>query len=531
MNLQKLIAAAKESGENLPALINRLKGKAPAIEGELVGDLVTQAAPKVLRDVEGELAQKVPLMLQQADEVIPTVTNSIDNIADDVVNKSKGFSNLQKIGAATAIGAGATGLMMSGDDSPQEVKFSPSKEMKQPMSQNITPAPMSKQTEKTNMKSSSSIPVEQAQIEAAIASTSPTVSNADQEYTDAREQDRNRNMMMGLLKAAQMGGSALAGTKADTGFADSELTDKNRETTRLKTGRDMAEQVKNQEEKRKMEDPNSDISKQAFAMFATVYPELAAKYPDLSASQLEKMGMNMGQMLAGKQNNEARKETQALTAEMKRQELNTKKENKMLTDKVDAQKSTDKLVSQLYKSDDYKGYQAAKSAEVALDNAITKGDKTSVGSAFMIYAKIAQGDNSVVRESDMKNLAGSFNYSSPSEMFNKLSAKAQGGNFTPLELTQMKEISKLIQNIKAKHVQQQLSPIQARITNHGLTAEESIDPAILRQFQSNKAPESTTISKKSISLPSKQNPGTMINQKSTGKKFRVNDDGITAAEI
>lgn len=526
MNLQKLIAAAKESGENLPALINRLKGKAPAIEGELVGDLVTQATPKVLRDVEGELAQKVPLMLQQADEVLPAITNSVDNIADDVVNKSKGFSNLQKIGAATAIGAGATGLMMSGDDSPQEVKFSPSKEMQQPMSQNITPAPMSKQTEKTNMKSSSSIPTEQAQIEAAIASTSPTVSNADQEYEDAREQDRSRNMMMGLLKAAQMGGSALAGTKADTGFADSELTDKNRETTRLKTGRDMAEQVKNQEEKRKLEDPNSDISKQAFAMFATVYPELAAKYPDLSASQLEKMGMNMGQMLTSKQNNEARKETQALTAEMKRQELNTKKENK-----TDAQKSTDKLVSQLYKSDDYKGYQAAKSAEVALDNAIAKGDKTSVGSAFMIYAKIAQGDNSVVRESDMKNLAGSFNYTSASEMVNKLSAKAQGGNFTPLELNQMKEISKLIQNIKAKHVQQQLSPIQARITNHGLTPEESIDPAILREFQSNKAPESTTISKKSISLPSKQNPGTMINQKSTGKKFRVNDDGITAAEI
>jgi len=197
------------------------------------------------------------------------------------------------------------------------------------------------------------------------------------------------------------------------------------------------------------------------------------------------------------------------------------------------QTSVDKMVNNLRNSDDYKTYQATKSAQALLDNAIASGNKTDAGSAFMLYAKIAQGDNSVVRESDMRNLAGQFNYTSPSEMIAKLSAKAAGGNFSISELSQMKGVATLIQKIKERQVRSQVDPIRERIGKHGLNSNEIISPDILREFSDESGEKSTTVSegKKTMALPQSQVPGTTIRQKSTGKTFKVNADGQSATEI
>lgn len=114
----------------------------------------------------------------------------------------------------------------------------------------------------------------------------PNLDVFNQQLEDAREQDRQRNMNMGLLKAAQMGGAALAGTKADTSYADTELADKNRETTRLKTNMDMIQENAKMLEDRQKQDPNSKTSKLYQEALLKLNPKMDVS--GLSASQVEK---------------------------------------------------------------------------------------------------------------------------------------------------------------------------------------------------------------------------------------------------
>jgi len=128
----------------------------------------------------------------------------------------------------------------------------------------------------------------------------------------AEDTDNKNNLLFGLLKAAQMGGSALAGTKADTSYADEQLKNPNQAVGHLESRSKLMDENTKRLEKAKLNDPNSDISKQSRAMLASVYPDLAAKYPNLSAAQLETMGMNLGQLATTKENAKSRE----LTAKM-----------------------------------------------------------------------------------------------------------------------------------------------------------------------------------------------------------------------
>ncbi len=119
----------------------------------------------------------------------------------------------------------------------------------------------------------------------------------------ARDQDAQQQLLFGLLKAAQMGGKALSMTegKADTSYADEGLKDKNQYATALKTNMDMESQHKTMLEKEKMRDPNSDISKQTYSLFARVFPELAKKYTNMSAAQFQELGINVGTLMKSEQ--------------------------------------------------------------------------------------------------------------------------------------------------------------------------------------------------------------------------------------
>lgn len=359
---------------------------------------------------------------------------------------------------------------------------------------------------------SENIQVESTPVESTpVESPDRAPSSFDEQLDAAREQDRQSNLLMGLLKASQMGGAALAGSKADTSYADAELAKGNQAVNRLKTDSDMKEQEANILQKRDKRDPASNQSKMYQDILLKLNPGMDVS--GLSAEDVEKAFPSIASAV-GRQDALA---AAAENAKLKREEMSvTKGEKSELQDEkqnFEIQKTVDKMVNNLRNSDDYKTYQASKAAQAALDNAISSGNKTDTGSAFMLYAKIAQGDNSVVRESDMKNLAGSYNYSSPSEMFSKLSAKAAGGNFNTQELKQMKNIATLIQKIKAKHIKEQLAPIQSRMKKYNLDPDEIISPEMTREFSDNSEPKSTTVNK----TESLQDTGTVtIKSKKTG---------------
>lgn len=231
----------------------------------------------------------------------------------------------------------------------------------------------------------------------------------------------------------------------------------------------------------KMRDPNSEISKFYRAQYGSFFPNLS---PSASAFAMNKVAPILSQLHMTREAAESRKQARA-EASAEKEERNKE------INKFKAQTSVDKQVSQLYKSKDYEAYNAAKDAQVALDAAIASGDKTEAGTAFMQFGKIAQGDNSVLRDGDMIMLAGGYDYTSVGDMLSKLRAKAAGGNFNDKELKQMRKVSEKVQQLKGERVQQLVSPIIERIKANDLNLLEHFDPAQIEEF-TNKSDESTS---------------------------------------
>lgn len=511
--LQKLITEGKE---NLPALLRQLRGQSDeasrAIDGEVVGDLATIPKQRILQDIEGEIVQpKAPLMIEP-----PNAT-----IVDDIVESAVPKAGMPYGKIAAGLGALGTGAAL------YNMGETENKQIPTPPMVNEKPLPIpqvNKESAKTSIKSSST-----SQSKLPTPEMNPVeIENIEKQPDDfearlatAQDADVDRNRLFGLLKAAQMGGSALASAKADTSYADEQLKTTDFNENRLKSAETLKEANRKILEEKEKRDPNSKISKLMQQSLLMLKPGMNVQ--GISAAQVEKTFPSLAQAINMQEAIQSRKEQAALNREEMALRRSEKSEKEKEKGSSDARSSVDKMVTNLYKSKAYEGYEATKSAQAALDNAIAKGDKTTIGSAFMMYAKIAQGDNSVVRESDMKNLAGSYNYTSPSEMFAKLAAKAEGGNFTTTELQQMKGVANLIEKVKGKQVQNLVNPIRNRIEGAGLNAAEIIDPSVLEEFSQQKQQESTTIPKSAV--PEK----VRIRNSITGQEKTV--DAATAQQI
>lgn len=287
-------------GTDLPAII---ANKTPAIVPE-----VLSAESKVLRNIPAE-------------DYIGKDLVSLSGDASQQVSKSNLLRNTG-IGAA---GLGAGALMLSGNEDNKAVipSLPVSKTANQISAQQIEPE---KSVAKSQITGKASV------VDNALTNKAPEiapVSSQEDTFNDllsqAHQQDAEHNLLFGMLKAAQMGGSALAGTKADTSFADAELLKDKQHATQIKTDMDVKREHEKITQAQKMEDPNSDISKQARALLGTVYPELLAKYPNISASELEKQGMNIGSLATAKENAKSRE----LTARIHSETLaNSKQERK-----------------------------------------------------------------------------------------------------------------------------------------------------------------------------------------------------------
>lgn len=493
-NYSKALAALRGSGESFPKFLR--ESTEAVVEDPR---LTTQSASRVLPDIETtavRLGDDLALPPGSGGALPP----SIGSMADDIASAAPTPNRLPNL-APAMVGAGllgaGTAAYLTREEEPTLDTSVPAAVLEQSSRQ----LPKGTKVDKKDTKKESSAKKAVSEAFADSVSTSPAAPMPEDDFESqlayAREQDNNRNLVMGLLKAGQQGLGAASGTRMDTSYADNELQNQDRQVGRLTASEKARKDRKEVLDEDVLRDPNSDISKQARDIAKKVGLKIGE---NVTAQQLKTAGLPIGNLLTQQMAIEARKEQAALQREMLAATRSEKKASQEEKASLDAQKQVDKMVGNLTKSDDYKGYQAAKTARAALDNALTENNKTAIGSAFMMYAKIAQGDNSVVRESDMKNLAGSLNYSSPSEMISKLASKAKGAEFTPTELKQMRQVAEVIEKAKAGHIQEQLNPIKTRFEKYGLNPAESIDPSLLREMDSlssekSQTPELTTVSK------------------------------------
>jgi hypothetical protein len=289
----------------------------PAIRQNTLPQALENTMPSIEQGVSNDLPMIRP-------NTIDTPSTDIMKLSEEAI-PSLPKSNLARNLGIGALGAGAigTGVLLNSEDNglPKQPIMPVSRETTELESHEEVPQP-SKSITKNTVTSAS-------QSQKTPITNSQTIPNPTDEFdkkmVDARDQDRERLLNMSLLRAAQGIGGALAGNTNDTKFADAEIADKNRESTRLKTDMDVKEEHQNILDKNKLRDPNSDISRQARNMLAEVYPDLVKKYPNISAYDLDKMGMNLGALTTTKENIAARKET----ARMHNETMAISRSNKM----------------------------------------------------------------------------------------------------------------------------------------------------------------------------------------------------------
>jgi len=376
------------------------------------------------------------------------------------------------------------------------------------------------------------------------AAATPGVNIAD--LIKKQEQDED---MLALWKAGSRMAAAAAGagigrkTEADLSmYEDMEK----RAARPLKNFllKQEAEQVQSKN------DPNSEISKLArkslidlglkkeavgdvsFAQIEKLYPTLAQSlYTRISAQarvdqarveseakklqiaqELKKSQMAMGlkqeeldwKKLDSELNRELEREKIDATLELKKQAQIKNQLDTAFRQGQTVANGIDRMVKEMRTSKSFDAYGSAKEARSIILSAIEaaksskkKSAKIPEATAFMRYAKIAQGDDSVVRNEDMKVLAGRFDVSDPWEMFEKLKARARGGEFTISELQAMLDVVKQTEAIKRKYIAQNyLDSIKLRAKKHDYNLAESLPYELVKELESEELSPMDQIRKK-----------------------------------
>lgn len=451
----------------------------------------SQTAPKVIDDLVDPTKAIVKKGALEADEIVGEATKRssvIDDIMDaELVQKANREKMDPRLAALLGgAGLGAAGVAMMGGDEPPQPPMAKTMEAPAPKEEEFPYDLMDAgaQAEALSMpKAAPSIKKSEPVVEkpsTVTPSEIKDISDLDR-LKEAQEKDQNQAMMLGLLRGANQIGAGLAMTQADQSAVDAlekQVGSRERNVKSQISAKDDIQKIEKArldiDDENKLRDANSNISKTARELAQRLG---IATGKEVSAKQLQDAGLNLSTLLSTQIAADSRREMFAL----QKDQLKNQKE---MQNQRKTQESVDKLVSQAYKSKDFEAYNASKDAITSIQAAIESGDKTASGTAFMQFAKIAQGDNSVVRDGDMAVLAGRFNYTSPSEMISKLAAKAKGGNFNEQELKQMQVVAERARQIKGERVQKLLSPALARAERAGLELNETIDPSVVEEFSS-----------------------------------------------
>jgi hypothetical protein len=206
----------------------------------------------------------------------------------------------------------------------------------------------------------------------------------------------------------------------------------------------------------------------------------------VSYSQLEKLYPSLTQALYVKLKADTDKLQAQASRDSKSEMKELRQDEKNKANYYKTQSGIDRMVGQIQKGKPYIGYEQAKQAKALLAEAASSTDiqkKVQNAAGFMNYAKVAQGDDSVVRSEDMKVLAGSLGYTSPSEMLSKIAARAEGSPFSGAELQMMSKVVDTIISVKKKALQQLVSPLRKRAEANDYDLSESIDPSLLEEIE------------------------------------------------
>ncbi len=401
--LQKLLTEGKE---NIPALLRKLKGQ-PALEGEVVGDLATIPKKVQLADIEGELVgQKLLEAAPQQKLLASPVLSEVDDVAGSFTPQTKSFmdhvndlSPKQKaIGAAGLVTAASAPLFYGESDETSEgiqpVVARPS----------IPVQPKIEAMNKQEVAKSSSTG-KRSVVDNALQNLAPEIESSSRQtdttnnaLEEARRKDAEQGLMFGMLKAAQMGGAAIAGTKADTSYADQQLKSPDQFVDRLTADTAIKEKDKELKELAEKRDPNSRISKLMQQTLATLKPGMNVQ--GLSAAQVEKSFPSLAQAITMQENIASRKETAALNREAM---LSAKGEKKEKADTEFAGKHIDTYTKMLYK--DYQGVQQAETNAKRAEDVVAQniaGVTPGAGDIAILYNFIKGLDkNSAVREGEI----------------------------------------------------------------------------------------------------------------------------------
>jgi hypothetical protein len=208
------------------------------------------------------------------------------------------------------------------------------------------------------------------------------------------------------------------------------------------------------------------------AMSRVSYAQLEKLYPALTQALYTKIASE-AKYASARVEDLARKDTKARESKDKKfNELNRRVE------KVFANK------------DIVKTYQDTSKTQKLIDNALRNweslGDdyKASAQAAFVSYAKQAQGDESVLRESDIKVLAGGTDYGNLGKLISKYSAKVAGSDFSPQELREFAAVIRTIRDIKKKEFQGRLNPILKTAQDSEIDVSALIDPELIKDVYS-----------------------------------------------
>lgn len=470
--------------QTAPALLD---DAAEALPVNRMNTLPVEAPPQVIGGAAPTPGQASNIMDADFTEITPTTGSSDLSWMNRMDPRLKRFAQ----GGALGAGAGyiASELYPYEEENGQTPLNTPPTQAQRPQAK-PEPEASTTRAEQVSESRGKATTTEQPKQMAAQEQVDPSTPDYTSALANAQGLQAENNLANAMLRAGIQGGAALAGpgVRADYTTADALSTSASapvRDTQALQASTAADQRIRKQQDElndeSKLRAKDSDISKTARQLAKTLGINVT---DSVSAKQLQDAGLPLGTLLSTKIAADARRDMYNAMREERAAGKETQKNQKV-------QASVDKQVSQLLKSKDLEAYNAAKDAQFALTGAIdSDDDKIKAGAAFMQYAKIAQGDNSVVRDGDMAQLAGRYNYTSVSDMMDKLVAQARGGKFGERELEAMREVAAKTQQIKAQRVNQQLQPIVRRAGSAGLDLSETLDPTLVEEFSAAGLPSS-----------------------------------------
>lgn len=307
------------------------------------------------------------------------------------------------------------------------------------------------------------------------------------------EEDRNSLWKAGSKFAASIAGAGAGRiVKPDLSMYDDLQKKAERPLKNLQLKQEL-------EDKKAHDDPNSELSKLTRSSLEELgmsmegmenvsYSQIAKLYPTLAQSlqtrinakaavakaQIESEAQKQ-KILETKQENEQERERKRLEMEndnrqkdldrkLKQQEnvissgikadiAAVKKGNEDFNKNIKVSNFIGSAVERMRKSKPAIAYSNASSTRQMIEAALNDKDsegKVAKAAAAMGYFKSAQGDDSVVKSEDMKVLLGGFDATSVRDMLKKIESKLQGSPVSDIELGQMLQVIKRIEDIKKR---------------------------------------------------------------------------------